>query len=154
MLSRPARPFVLPDEAAEVTRITERLFEVADRVRARFEFLTGAMGLAAPQIGEPRAVAVFRPNVGPAVVLINPELRAVGPAVEEASEGCLSFYEFRFVFERPRAVAVRHRTLAGEIVTTGFRGRDARDVHHEVDHLRGVLCLDHVTPGSRAVFIE
>src|SRR5262245_44434394 len=94
LLRQPTRPIRLPDEAAAAVRLVARLAAVADQVQRRYDFTTG-MGIAAPQIGVDRSVAIFRPPGAVQVVLINPVVLATDPADEadwgEDSEGCLSF---------------------------------------------------------------
>lgn len=156
ILTTPTRPFALPGERDEALRILNRLTAVADAVSRVHDFSTGAMGLAGPQIGEPRSIAIFRAHGEPQLVLINPRVVEVGPASrqdwEETTEGCLSFFDFRCVLRRPRTAVISYRTLSGEpAIVTFDHGRLARDVLHEVDHLRGVLCVDHLEPGTAAV---
>ncbi|WP_426508520.1 peptide deformylase [Dactylosporangium sp. McL0621] len=156
MLTAGTRPFNLPSERDEALRILDRLTAVADAVMRVHDFSTGAMGLAAPQIGEPRSIAIFRAHGAPQLALINPQVIEVGPAArtewEETTEGCLSFFDFRCSLRRPRTAVVSYRTPAGdEQIATFDQGRLARDVLHEVDHLSGILCVDHVDPGAPAV---
>ncbi|WP_432832488.1 peptide deformylase [Dactylosporangium sp. CA-092794] len=156
ILTTATRPFALPDERDELRRILDRLTAIADAVQRVHDFSTGAMGLAAPQIGEPRSVAIFRAAGAPQLALINPRVVEVGPAGrpewEERTEGCLSFFDFRCVLRRPRSAVISYRTPAGEPAIVRFdHGRLAGDVLHEVDHLGGVLCADHLEPGAPAV---
>src|SRR5689334_3675233 len=91
ILTRGTRPFVLPDDRDEALRILDRLTAIADAVERVHDFTTGAMGLAAPQIGESRSIAIFRAAGAPQLVLINPQVIEVGPADpgdwEERTEG-------------------------------------------------------------------
>nr|BFE64657.1 peptide deformylase [Dactylosporangium thailandense] len=156
MLTAKTRPFDLPRERDEVLRILDRLTATADAVMRVHDFSTGAMGLAAPQIGEPRSIAIFRAAGAPQLALINPQVIEVGPDTradwEEATEGCLSFFDFRCTLRRPRTAVISYRTIAGdEAIATFDRGRLARDVLHEVDHLGGILNVDHVEPGALTV---
>ncbi|GAA0716600.1 peptide deformylase [Dactylosporangium roseum] len=158
ILTRATRPFVLPDEQDEVLRILDRLTAVADAVGRVHNFTTGAMGLAAPQINEPRSIAVFRAAGQPQLVLVNPRVVEVGPPSEqeweETSEGCLSFFDFRCYLRRPRTAVISYLTVTGEPVTVRFdKGRLARDVLHEVDHLNGILCLDRLEPGTPTISV-
>jgi peptide deformylase len=157
-LTERSRPFDLPAERAEALRVLDRLTAVADEVCRAHDFSAGAMGLAAPQIGEPRSMAVFRPSGAPQIVLINPRIVDTSPADQREwyadSEGCLSFFDFRFVVRRPRRIVLVRRTLTGDVVTTTFeQGRLARDIMHEVDHLGGVLGIDRLTPGDPTVSV-
>jgi peptide deformylase len=154
ILSSGTRQFVLPDEATELESILARLDAVADRIQQLHDFKSGGMGLAAPQIGVARSVAIFRPIDDDPVVLVNPQVISREP-VEELewnvdSEGCLSFFDLRYWVRRPRVVVVRSLGTGGEEIIATFRaGRQARDVLHEIDHLNGVLCYDHIPPGDR-----
>lgn len=110
------------------------------------------VGLAAPQIGIPKRIAVIDVSVGqdPAqkVVLINPEvIRNEGRQVCE--EGCLSVPGFREQVKRGARVTVRAQNAKGE--TFEITGEDllARALLHETDHLNGKLYLSHLSPLKR-----
>ena len=155
-LSAGTVPVNLAAESEEVARIVARLSATADEVKLRHNFSPGSMGIAAPQIGVGRSVALFRPNDNDQVVLINPRVIRYEPddqaEWEEESEGCLSFFDFRVWARRPRVIVVEHVSLAGEqLVTTFDKGRQARDVLHEIDHLNGVLCFDTLPSGARNI---
>jgi len=105
-------------------------------------------GLAAPQIGVDLAVVIFgfdrneRYPDAPAVprtVLVNPRLEALGPAVEEDWEGCLSVPGLRGVV--PRWACIRYRGFdpSGRPIDREAEGFHARVVQHECDHLIGTL---------------
>ncbi len=81
------------------------------------------------------------------LVLINPILTPTRDR-ETAQEGCLSFPEIRADITRPAGVQVRAQTLEGPVAFDA-RGLLARAIQHEVDHLRGVLFIDRMTPGAR-----
>jgi peptide deformylase len=157
ILRRPTHPLTLPDEARELDRIVRLLVEMADRVQQQFRFDEDGMGLAAPQIGIGRSIAIFRPG-REQVVLVNPVVLAADPTNEveweENSEGCLSFFDERYWVPRPRRIVVSHLAPSGKELTSTFEeDRLARDVLHEVDHLNGVLCVDRMRPGGRKVYV-
>ena len=105
------------------------------------------IGLAAPQIGVNRRVAVIDLSVGAdpgaRIVLVNPEvLESSGEQKEE--EGCLSIPDLAERVVRPARVRVRHRDAQGaehEIEATGLL---ARALCHEIDHLNGILYVDRL----------
>ena len=106
------------------------------------------VGLAAPQIGKSMRVAVVDVTTGKnpeaKIVLVNPEIiHAEGEAREE--EGCLSIPGFRGYVIRPQFVTVRAQNLKGE--TFEIRGENllARAFCHEIDHLNGILFLQHLS---------
>jgi peptide deformylase len=145
ILTTPTARLRLPQEAPLAREIVRELRRKADEVQRVHEFKTG-MGLAAPQIGIARSVAVFRPHDGPEVVLINPRVVFSEPEEDdwtEDSEGCLSFFDGRYLVRRPSFLIVVHRAPDGTRRSSTFeRGRHARDVMHEIDHLSGRLCRD------------
>lgn len=110
------------------------------------------VGLAAPQIGIPKRIAVIDVSVGqdPAqkVVLINPEvIRNEGRQVCE--EGCLSVPGFREQVKRGARVTVRAQNAKGETFEITGEELLARALLHETDHLNGKLYLSHLSPLKR-----
>lgn len=116
------------------------------------------VGLAAPQIGLPVSLVVFDP-VWPSEgrleprVLVNPQVEAdEDEAKVQVPEGCLSLAGVLVEIPRYSEVLVRGTDLAGEErawVATGF---EAQVIQHEVDHLRGVLFLDHLSKVRRKLY--
>lgn len=105
------------------------------------------VGLAAPQIGDQRRVILCR-DPGrmhePPLVLVNPVIEAAtGPRVS-IEEGCLSFPGLYLRLWRPQSVQVRYRDLDGKRQQFRAVGLLARIIQHEVDHLEGVLFVDHL----------
>ena len=131
-------------DTPELHRLVEDMFESMYAARG--------VGLAAPQIGIGKRVAVIDVTTGedPAqkIVLINPEIiRREGSQTSE--EGCLSIPTFREQVTRPDKVTVRARDAKG----TEFElvGEDllARAFLHETDHLNGTLYINHISPLKR-----
>ena len=112
------------------------------------------IGLAAPQVGVLQRMLVMdcvKEEDGPRrpMVLIDP---VVVDAAEELStwdEGCLSIPEHYAEVERPAEVTVRWTTLEGAAAQERFAGLWATCVQHEIDHLNGVLFIDHIGPMKR-----
>jgi peptide deformylase len=105
------------------------------------------IGLAAPQVGSERRLAVVDLSVGedPAQlhVLVNPEVvRREGLGTDV--EGCLSLPGLTDKVDRPTSVTVRARTLTGAPLELEAEGWLARALCHEIDHLDGVLFIDHL----------
>ena len=110
------------------------------------------VGLAAPQIGISRRIAVIDLSVGedPAqkIVLINPEIISCEGA-QTCEEGCLSVPGFREQVTRPQKVTVRAQNAKGESFEMSGEELLARAFQHETDHLDGMLYLSHVSPLKR-----
>lgn len=122
------------------------------------------VGLAAPQIGLPLAIAVVedpgpvdllvgeaRERVAyPHRVLVNPRYSAVGDARVAFYEGCLSVQGWAGVVARPRTVHLTGLDERGAVLDEEVSGWPARIVQHETDHLLGVLYVDRVETRSLA----
>jgi peptide deformylase len=110
------------------------------------------VGLAAPQIGFSRRVAVIDCSVGedPAqkLVLINPEIVAV-EGKQTGEEGCLSVPGFREQVTRGKRVTVKAQNAKGESFEMTGEDLLARAFLHETDHLNGRLYINHISPLKR-----
>ncbi|MET7580206.1 peptide deformylase [Streptomyces microflavus] len=113
------------------------------------------MGLAAPQIGISRAATVVQPSGGaPPIVLFNPRITDCCDETDEHYEGCLSFFDVRGLVPRPVKITVETETRTGETVTTEYARGLARLVHHEIDHLSGLLCTVRMRTGVDPIPVE
>ncbi|MBZ2199569.1 peptide deformylase [Occultella gossypii] len=135
-------------------------------VAAMFRTMHAApgVGLAAPQIGLPLALAVIEdtgatdPAVAdardrrpcPPMILANPTYEPVGTDVAAFYEGCLSIPGWLAVRRRWRTVRLRAQTPEGTPIDEVLHGWPARIVQHETDHLAGELYLDRAEPRSLA----
>jgi peptide deformylase len=159
----PIRPLVkLPDAQLRVT--SAPVGEVTDEIRALASDMLDTMydapgiGLAAIQIGVPKRLVVI--DLGKTeeerrpVVLIDPEIVAVSEETRIHEEGCLSIPEYYEEVERPDRVTVRYRDLDGKQVETEADGLFATCVQHEIDHLNGVLFIDHLSRLKRERVIK
>jgi peptide deformylase len=113
------------------------------------------VGLAAPQVGVPKRVAVIDISTKgakmPLLVLINPVfLRKEGEI--EFEEGCLSLPEYTAKIERAEKVAVRFLDRDGRQTEIEAEGLLAVALQHEIDHLDGFLLIDRISPIKREFF--
>lgn len=111
-------------------------------------YAANGVGLAAPQIGISKRVAVIDVTLGEdpksKFVLVNPViLSAEGKARQD--EGCLSLPDFRAETPRPARVTVRAQDVLGKEFTLAGEGLLARALCHETDHLNGILFIQHVS---------
>ncbi|MBF8173533.1 peptide deformylase [Streptomyces olivaceus] len=154
ILGKTARAFSLPAERDEAERITDELFAALDRIGQVHPFAKG-MGIAAPQIGIGRAAAVVQPPANaPAVILLNPKITARSEETDEHYEGCLSFFDVRGLVPRPLTITVETTTLTGETVTTVYERGLARLIHHEIDHLNGLVYTARMKDGILPIPVE
>ncbi|MFJ2814215.1 peptide deformylase [Streptomyces sp. NPDC087294] len=154
ILAEPARTFALPAERNEAERITDELFAAMERIGQVHPFAKG-MGIAAPQIGIGRAAAVVQPpGDAPAVILLNPRITDRFDELDEQYEGCLSFFDVRGLVPRPLKITVETASLTGETVTTVYERGLARLIHHEIDHLDGLLYTARMRTGIEPIPVE
>jgi peptide deformylase len=138
---------VLEKPTPQIQKFDEELEQLAEDMFASMYAAQG-VGLAAPQIGKALRMAVVDVTVGKnpeaKIVLANPEIiHAEGEVREE--EGCLSIPGVRGYVMRPQFVTLRAQNAKGE--TFEIRGENllARAFCHEIDHLNGVLFLQHLS---------
>jgi peptide deformylase len=129
--------------AGAVTTFDERLEKLVNDMIETMYAAPG-VGLAAPQIGVSRRVAVFDAQDGEgARVVINPELVETRE-VEEWDEGCLSVPGHYWEITRPGFARVRGVDVTGQPVEYSGDGLMGRVLQHELDHLDGKLLLEHL----------
>ena len=155
VLAAYAEPFRLPEQAAAAAELIDELLTAMHRVREHHVFGKG-MGLAAPQIGVSRGVAIVQPPGDEAepIVLLNPRVIDESEESDEQYEGCLSFFDVRGLVRRARRLEVEHTAVTGEPVISVFSDGLARLVAHEVDHLYGRLYLDRMSPGVKPISVR
>ena len=145
---------LLRQRATPVARVDDTVRQLVDDL---FETMRAAkgVGLAANQVGIAQRVAVV--DVGeeqpPPLVLINPVIVDRSPQTEIGEEGCLSIPEIFGEVERPVRVVVEALDRDGKSYRADVGGYKARAVQHEIDHLDGVLFLDHLSAVKRTLLV-
>ena len=104
------------------------------------------VGLAAPQVGILKRIAVVDVGNGP-MVIINPEIVEMKGS-DLANEGCLSIPGTQKNIDRPEKVTVKALNEEGEAVVIEGEGLLARALCHEIDHLDGILFIDKAIEGG------
>jgi peptide deformylase len=144
---------VLRARAADVGQPDD---DVATLVGDLFDTMRAAqgVGLAATQVGVARRVAVVDTGEDdPPIVLIDAViLERYGLAKSE--EGCLSIPELYGDVERATRVVIETTTLAGARERVEALDLRARAVQHEIDHLDGILFIDHLSPLKRQLLMR
>ena len=142
VLEKPAEKVTVFDE--ELKKLTEDMFESMYAARG--------VGLAAPQIGISRRIAVvditFKEDPDARLVLINPEI-IHKQGRHSQSEGCLSIPDFRESVSRAHAVTIRAQDLTGKLFEKTGEELLARAFQHETDHLNGKLYISHISALKR-----
>jgi peptide deformylase len=109
------------------------------------------VGLAAPQVGDHRRVVVVRlgtdnpdgKGAGPPLAMVNPDIIEAG-SEQRDFDGCLSFPDLYGETIRPHHLRVSYFDRQGKSFDGLFTGFDAVVVHHELDHLEGMLFIDRI----------
>ncbi|RLP28518.1 peptide deformylase [Mesorhizobium sp. YM1C-6-2] len=153
---------ILPDPVLRlvskpVERVDAPLLKLADDM---FETMYDApgIGLAAIQIGEPLRMLVIdlaKEGEEPAPqVFINPEILEKSDERSVYEEGCLSIPDYYAEVERPAKVRVRHLDREGKEQEVEAEGLLATCLQHEIDHLNGVLFIDHISKLKRDMVVK
>jgi peptide deformylase len=116
------------------------------------------VGLAAPQVGVAQRVLVIdcaRDGEKPQPMRIaNPEILWRSENLLVANEGCLSLPEHYAEVERPEAIRLRYLDHENEIREIEATGLLATCLQHEIDHLEGVLFVDHISTLKRGIILR
>lgn len=127
-----------------VEKITPRTLTLLDDMVETMRAANGC-GLAGPQVGILRRIAVVEVEEGQVIELINPKIVAYAGEQRE-QEGCLSIPDRWGTTVRPQHVTVRAVNRQGKPFEVSGSGLLARALCHEIDHLDGKLFIDHVIP--------
>ncbi|TIX37173.1 MAG: peptide deformylase [Mesorhizobium sp.] len=116
------------------------------------------IGLAAIQVGEPLRMLVIdltKEDETPAPhVFINPEILESSDQHSVYEEGCLSIPDYYAEVERPAAVRVKYLDRDGKLQEIEAEGLMATCLQHEIDHLNGVLFIDHISKLKRDMVVK
>ena len=132
---------VLRKTCRPVEAITPRILRLLDDMVETMRDADGC-GLAAPQVGVLRRIAVVEVEDGEVFEFINPEI-IEREGQQNEMEGCLSLPEQWGITDRPMKVTVRAMNRLGESFTVSGEGLKARAFCHEIDHLDGILFKDN-----------
>ncbi len=146
ILKRRAEPVGPVDD--DIRRLMDDMLETM--------YAAPGIGLAAPQVGVSKRIVVIDVSEGK-----NAPLRLVDPRpiwksdrLVVAEEGCLSLPDQYAEVKRPDAVEVAYLDEHGEARTLRAEGLLARCLQHEIDHLDGILFVDHLSPLKRNIILR
>ncbi|KQT85321.1 peptide deformylase [Aurantimonas sp. Leaf443] len=153
---------ILPDP---LLRVASRPIETIDAAVKRLAddmletmYDAPGIGLAAVQIGEPVRMLVIdvskEEEENAPRVFLNPEVLSAGEETNVYEEGCLSIPDYYAEVERPAAVTVRYLGLDGAMREETVDGLLATCLQHEIDHLNGVLFIDHISKLKRDMVVK
>lgn len=161
----PSRPIVLyPDPRLKTP--CEIVSQIDETVHAAVQDLMDTMdagpprtvGIAAPQIGVMRRIAVVDTSRNPKhpggqglLILINPQI-VVTEGEQFFREGCLSLPDYTANIRRHQRITVEAQDLNGKTLSVTAEGFEAIVLQHEIDHLDGLLFLDRVANAKTDLF--
>jgi len=147
----------LPDKRLRLN--SEPVKKIDPGIRAlvddMFETMYAApgIGLASIQVGVPKRVVVMdlskKEEAHEPQVFINPEIIWASEEKSTHEEGCLSIPEYYEEVERPKEVKVKYLDLDGKPHEIAANGLFATCIQHEIDHINGVLFIDHISKLKR-----
>jgi peptide deformylase len=137
---------VLRQESAPVKVVDDEVRRFIADLFATMEAAQG-VGLAANQVGVAKRVAVIDAE-GTRLALVNPKI-VQSSGKETGEEGCLSIPDYFADVTRPDTVTLEAVDEAGTPYRVELKGLAARAAQHEIDHLDGILFLDHLSPLKR-----
>ena len=136
--------------ADEVTNIDQ---DTIDTINTMFNIMYSAkgIGLAAPQINISKRIFVIDIEMydGPSLTLINPQILSKSSETVPYDEGCLSLPEISGTIHRPSKISVKGITPDAKEVQLDAEGLLARVIQHELDHINGILFIDHLEDYKR-----
>jgi peptide deformylase len=144
-------------KALPVDAVDDKVRRLMDDMLATMRQAIG-VGLAAPQVGVAKRVIVLdvaREGEKPQpMMLANPEILWRSPELTTGSEGCLSLPEHYAEVTRPEKIRLRYLDYQNEIREIEASGLLATCVQHEIDHLDGVLFVDHISMVKRGMILR
>jgi len=147
-LAKKAKPVAKVDDS--VRRLMDDMLETM--------YLAPGIGLAAPQVGALKRVIVVdcaKGDEDPAPYKIaNPEILWRSDELMTNSEGCLSLPEHYADVSRPKEIRLRYLDEQNEIRELHAKGLLATCIQHEIDHLEGVLFVDHISALKRNIILR
>ena len=136
--------------------VTEFNQELKDTIKNMIEFMkeSNGVGLAAPQIGDSRRFLVIGFDDVKPMALINPEIIETSMEENVYEEGCLSIPGMYAKVTRPERIKVQAWNERGRPFNLEAEGMLATVIQHEIDHLNGVLFIDHLNDKQKEKILK
>ena len=143
--------------SAPIARVDDGVRKLAEDMLETMYAAPG-IGLAAVQVGEMNRLITIDvshdEDAKDPRVFINPEILWKSEELSVYEEGCLSIPDYYEEVERPAKIRVRYTNLAGEPEEVEADGLLATCLQHEIDHLDGVLFIDHISRLKRDMVVK
>ncbi len=143
--------------AAPVKKVDAKIRQLMDDMLETM-YLAPGIGLAAPQVGVQKRIIVLdlahEDEEPQPLKMANPELVWVSDHDATYSEGCLSVPDHYADVQRPAAIRVKYLDENNESRELEVDGLLATCIQHEIDHLEGILFIDHLTALKRNIILR
>jgi peptide deformylase len=143
---------VLRQKAKKVPTIDHSLQQLIDDMVETMQQANG-VGLAAPQVGVSLRVAVLQMPEEKPFAIINPEI-VKSSGEMEVGEGCLSVPGYQGELKRSASVTVKGLNREGGKIRIKATGLLAQALQHEIDHLNGIVYIDHIESEDKLYKLE
>ena len=148
---------ILRKKASPLEKVSEEVKTILNDM-AETMYNAPGIGLAGNQVGVLKRLVVMDcstdeedPNL---IKMINPEIVNSSDEKEELEEGCLSIPDHKSIVKRPANVKVKYLNIDGIEQTLDAEGLLAACVQHEIDHLNGILFVDHISRIKRDMILR
>lgn len=138
---------ILRKKCQEIKKINQEIINLVLKMTKIMKENQG-IGLAASQIGILKRVIVIQTEKGPEA-FINPQIIKKSEEKEVNQEGCLSFPNLFLKIKRAREVELKAIDIEKKIIQIKAKGLLAQVFQHEIDHLDGILFIDHIRAEQR-----
>jgi peptide deformylase len=144
---------VLRQKSKRVKTIDGSILKLIENMLETVRAAPGRAGLAAPQVGVPLRVIVIDIPGAENVVLINPEI-VKRSGERPVTEGCLSVPGYYGEIKRAESVTAKGRDASGKEIRIKAEELLAQALEHEIDHLNGILYIDHLESQDKLYKVE
>ena len=144
---------VLKQKAKRIRTIDSSIKKLIADMLETLHAAPGRAGLAAPQIGVSLRVAVINISGEDDIVIINPEI-VKGSGERLVTEGCLSVPGYFGEIKRAESVTVKALNQDGKKIRIKAEGLLAQALEHEIDHLNGIVYVDHLDSLDKLIKVE
>ena len=148
---------ILRKKASPLEKVSEEVKKILNDM-AETMYNAPGIGLAGNQVGVLKRLVVMDcstdeedPNL---IKMINPEIVNSSDEKEELEEGCLSIPDHKSIVKRPANVKVKYLNIDGIEKILDAEGLLAACVQHEIDHLNGILFVDHISRIKRDIILR
>ena len=140
---------ILRQKANPIKKIDDKIHKLIAEM-AEVMYNGDGIGLAAPQVGISKQLIVV--DIGEGLMpLINPKIEYKSDEVSTMEEGCLSLPDIRVEVTRPVRIRLTAKDPDGNLISKEADELWAIVFQHEIDHLNGILIIDHISSVQRAL---